>query len=105
MDHYNMLVVKRDGRTENVSFDKIFKRIEDLAKVPGFELSSNLNIHTVCKKTIELMTESIATETLDKLSANICGDLITTNYDYNRLGARILISNLLKNLKIFFKIK
>ena len=35
----------------------------------------------------------------DKLSANICGDLITTNYDYNRLGARILISNLLKNLK------
>jgi ribonucleoside-diphosphate reductase alpha chain len=99
MDILTMLVVKRDGRTENVSLDKIFKRIEDLVKIPGYELSSDLSVFTVCKKTIDLMTDQISTETLDKLSGGICGDLITTNYDYSKLGARILISNLIKNLK------
>lgn len=100
-----MLVIKRNNECESVSFDKIFNRIDYLKNVENYELSNNLNIHIICKKTIELMVDKIETTTLDKLSADICASMITHHSDYSYLGARILISNLYKNLEIKYNIK
>ena len=100
-----MLVIKRNNECETVSFDKIFNRIDYLKNVENYELSNNLNIHIICKKTIELMVDKIETTTLDKLSADICASMITHHSDYSYLGARILISNLYKNLEIKYNIK
>jgi ribonucleoside-diphosphate reductase alpha chain len=100
-----MLVIKRNNECESVSFDKIFNRINYLKNVENYELSNNLNIHIICKKTIELMVDKIETTTLDKLSADICASMITHHSDYSYLGARILISNLYKNLGIKYNIK
>lgn len=93
-----MQVIKRNNVAENVSFDKIFNRINQLANVPGYELSKNISTHIVCIKTIELMKNNIKTTELDILSADICANLITHHIDYGYLGARLLISNLKKNL-------
>ena len=93
-----MQVIKRNNINESVSFDKIYNRLVGLSNITGFELSNNINVHMVCKKTIELMTNKIETTTLDKLSADVCANLITSHTDYSFLGSRILISNLNKNL-------
>ena len=95
-----MQVIKRDGMRENVSFDKIFSRINSLVDIKDNQLSSKINSYLVCRKTIELMTDEIRTADLDRLSADICANLITTHSDYGYLGARILISNLKKNLQV-----
>jgi ribonucleoside-diphosphate reductase alpha chain len=93
-----MFVIKRNNQPEKVSFDKIFSRIQLLAVIPSFELSNKINPYLVCQKTIEGMTNNIETTKLDKLSADICANLITSHSDYTFLGSRILISNLKKNL-------
>jgi ribonucleoside-diphosphate reductase alpha subunit len=100
-----MLVIKRNNQAETVSFDKIFNRINHLKNIDSYKLSKDLNIHLICKKTIELMVDKIETSTLDKLSADICASMITNNSDYSYLGARILISNLYKNLEIKYDVK
>ena len=64
-----MNVIKRNGSYESVNFDKIYNRIFNLVKIK--ELSDKLNIHKICKKTIELMTDNIETTKLDLLSTNI----------------------------------
>lgn len=94
-----MSVIKRNGCIEQVCFDKIFNRLNSLCMndTPN-ALSKSVNVFTVCKKTIEMMTDNMKTELLDKFSATICADLITSHSDYSYLGARILISNIKKNL-------
>jgi ribonucleoside-diphosphate reductase alpha chain len=93
---------KRNGSIESVNFEKIHNRIDCLLKEN--ELSSQINTHLICKKTIELMTDNIPTSKLDLLSADICANMITLHSDYSLLGARILISNLIKNLKAKYNI-
>jgi len=100
-----MFVIKRNNQTEKVSFDKIFNRIQLLASVPGFELSNKVNGYLVCQKTIEGMTNNIKTTQLDKLSADICANLMTSHSEYSYLGSRILISNLKKNLDAKHSVK
>jgi len=100
-----MFVIKRDNKTEKVSFDKIFNRIQYLSSIPKFELSNKVNTYLVCQKTIEGMTNNIETTKLDKLSADICANLITSHSDYTYLGSRILISNLKKNLDAKYSVK
>jgi hypothetical protein len=100
-----MFVIKRNNHSEKVSFDKIFNRIQLLTVIPSFELSNKVNPYLVCQKTIEGMTNNIETTKLDKLSADICANLITSHSDYTFLGSRILISNLKKNLFVKHKVQ
>jgi ribonucleoside-diphosphate reductase alpha subunit len=100
----SMQVIKRNNIKENVSFDKIFNRINSLVNINDHQLSNKINSYLVCRKTIELMTDEIKTTDLDILSADICANLITTHSDYGYLGARILISNLKKNLEVKYKV-
>jgi ribonucleoside-diphosphate reductase alpha chain len=91
----NMQVVKRDGTSEEVSFDKITSRIKALCN--GLD---RVKVHTISLKTINNIYEGISTSELDTISANICATLAATDYQYNQLGGRILVSSAEKNIRV-----
>ena len=102
-----LYVIKRDGRKQNVHFDKITERINRLispSDLQGLDIP-NLNISKevdyldpvlVAQKVVASLYPGITTEELDIESANICINLTTTHPSYSYLGGRILVSNLHK---------
>jgi ribonucleoside-diphosphate reductase alpha chain len=86
-----MKVITRSGKSENVSFDKITNRIQNLAI--GLN-EKYVDPVAVAQKTIEGMYDGISTQELDVLSAETCAYLSSTHPDFSTLGARILVSNL-----------
>jgi len=86
-----MLVTKRDGSTENVSFDKVLNRIGNLS----FEL--DVNYTEIAQKVCSRIYNGVKTSELDELSAQICGSLISEHPNYGVLAVRITISNHHKN--------
>jgi len=88
-----MFVVKRNGKRESVTFDKVTARIEKLS----YSLSPLVDIHEVAKKTIEGIYEGVLTTELDNLAAETAASLTTTHPDYATLASRIAVSNLHKN--------
>ena len=85
-------VTKRNGKTENISFDKILKRLKALGKG---EL--NVNYTGLVQKVIDRLYNKISTILIDELTAQQCASLATTHPDYGVLASRILISNHHKN--------
>ena len=88
---YGMQVTKRSGTKESVSFDKITKRISELC----FDLEY-VDPILVAKDTINSLFDGITTRELDILSADICATKSHHYPDYNKLGGRILSSNITK---------
>jgi ribonucleoside-diphosphate reductase alpha subunit len=86
-----MQVTKRTGVKESVSFDKITKRISDLCF--GLEYVDPI---IVAKDTINSLYDGITTRELDILSADICATKSHHFPNYNKLGGRILTSNITK---------
>jgi len=93
-----MQVVKRNGQRESVSFDKITKRISDLCY--GLE---HVDPILIAKDTINSLIDGIRTEDLDILSADICASKSHHYPDYNKLGGRILASNIAKNTSTIYR--
>ena len=93
MDNSEINVVKRDGTTEEVSFDKILKRIKKI----GTEKQLTINYVPLAIKVIEQMYNGISTSKLDELTADQCASMSTIHYDYSILASRLLISNLHQN--------
>jgi len=89
-----MEVIKRDGRREKVSFDKIIRRIESLSIKLNLKRIDPIEI---AKQTIQGICDGIKTEELDFLAAQKCADKIIDDPQYNKLAAGICISNLHKN--------
>ena len=88
-----MLVVKRDGRKEEVSFDKILTRIQDLAK--GLE---HVNPTLVAQKVCTQLQNEMKTSQLDEFAAETAASMSARNHpNYGTLAARIVISNHQKN--------
>jgi len=106
-------VIKRDGRKENIHFDKITERISklinpielqrlNLAHLEIEKETQYLNPIIVAQKVVASIYSGISTEELDIESAEICVNLSTTHPSYSYLGGRILVSNLhKKTLKNF----
>jgi len=88
-----MHVTKRNGKKENMLFDKILNRLKNLGK------PSNLNVNytNLVVKIIDRLYDNIKTTKIDELTAEQCASLTTTHYDYNILASRIIISNHQKN--------
>ena len=84
-------VIKRNGSTEKVYFDKINNRLE--------KLCSNLSINStrVTRNITQKMYNGILTRELDELGAQIAASLSTEHPDYGVLASRIIISNHHKN--------
>ncbi len=89
-----MFVIKRDGKTETVKFDKITARIEKLCYGLNPQLVDPVD---VAKKVIEGLYDGVTTSELDNLAAETAASLTTRHPDYALLASRIAVSNLHKN--------
>ena len=94
-----MQVVKRSGKREDVSFDKITARIKKLCY--GLD-SRHIEPIEIGKKVIQGLFDGVTTSQLDDLAAETAASLTTNHPDYAKLAARIAISNLHKNSKKSF---
>ncbi len=96
-----MQVIKRSGKREDVSFDKITARVK--------KLCYGLDAHYVepieiAKKVIQGLYDGVTTTELDNLAAETAATMATIHPDYAQLAARIAVSNLHKNTdKSFYK--
>jgi len=89
-----MKVLKRSGKLEDVSFDKITGRIKKLC----YELDPNfIDAIQISKKVIQGLYDGVKTTDLDNLAAETAASLSTKHPDFAQLAARIAISNLHKN--------
>jgi len=86
----SMKVIKRNGESEEVSFDKVLLRIKNL--------SEDLDVNTVkiAQKICSDIHNNIKTSQLDELAAQECASLLTEHPNYGKLAGRIIISNLHK---------
>ncbi|GFY47027.1 ribonucleoside-diphosphate reductase large subunit [Trichonephila inaurata madagascariensis] len=95
MPHFTepMYVIKRDGRRENVMFDKITSRIQKLCY--GLNMDY-IDPAAVTLKVINGIFKGVKTVELDNLAAETAATMTTKHPDYAILAARIAISNLHK---------
>ncbi len=93
-----MYVIKRDGRKEQVMFDKITARVRKLC----YGLNDLVDPLKVAMRVIEGLYDGVTTSELDNLAAEIAATMTTVHPDYARLAARISVSNLHKNTKKSF---
>jgi len=94
-----MVVVKRDGRKENIHLDKITSRIQKLCY--GLDLNY-IDPVTITLKVISGIYSGVTTIELDNLAAEIAATMTTMHPDHAILAARIVISNLHKETKKHF---
>ncbi|GBM71399.1 Ribonucleoside-diphosphate reductase large subunit [Araneus ventricosus] len=101
MPHHTepMYVIKRDGRRENVMFDKITSRIVKLCY--GLDMDY-IDPTAVTMKVINGIFRGVKTVELDNLAAETAATMTTKHPDYAILAARIAISNLHKETKKTF---
>jgi len=90
----SMNVVKRDGSKEEVSFEKVQKRITLCATEPD---ALEVNATLIAQRTLLRIRDGIKTSELDELAAQLSISLVTTHPDYGILASRIIISNHQKN--------
>ena len=91
----DMYVLKRNGDTEIVAFDKILARLKMLgaqAKITG------VNYTTLVIKIIDQLYDGIPTTKIDELTAQQCAMMAVQHPDYGTLGSYIIISNAHKNI-------
>ena len=88
-----MKVIKRDGRKEDVSFDKIIARIDGVCKMLNLQ---RVNAIEVAQETIPGLHDGITTADLDVYAANKCAERIIDDPEFNKLAAGISVSNLHK---------
>jgi ribonucleoside-diphosphate reductase alpha chain len=98
-DIRKMEVIKRDGRREPVSFDKVTSRITGVCKKLGLK---RINPVKVALDTLAGIYDGITTEDLDLFAANKCAEKIIEDTEYNTLAAGICISNIHKTTSANF---
>ena len=82
-------VIKRNGIKEEVSFDKVTRRLKKLCT----NLSNKINPILVAQKVGSQIYNNVTTVELDELAAQICISMSTQHVDYGVLASRIIISN------------
>ncbi|RCI00191.1 Ribonucleoside-diphosphate reductase large subunit [Rhizopus azygosporus] len=88
-----MFVIKRNGRKENVMFDKITSRISKLC----YGLNEDFVVPAkIAQKVVSGVYQGITTVELDNLTAETAAYMTTNHPDFAILAARIAISNLQK---------
>ena len=93
-----MRVTKRNGKLQDIAFDKILTRIKKL----GQEANVQINYSSLAMKVIDQLYDKIETGKIDELAAEQCASLSTQHLDYGVLASRIVISNHQKNTEPLF---
>ena len=94
----DMFVIKRDGKKEEVSFDKILVRVKKV----GAESNVKIKYSPLVMKIIDQLYDGIQTTQIDELTAEQCASQCTVHPDYGKLAGRIIVSNNHKNTKSSF---
>ena len=92
----SMQVIKRDGRLEDVSFDKVLERINRASE------GLSVNPTAIAQKVLAQIYNGVKTTELDELTSQLSTGLSTVHPDYGTLAARISISNHQKNTEASF---
>jgi len=92
-----MQVMKRDGRKEDVAFEKVQERIAKAAA------GLHVNVAKVAQGVLTRIVDGITTTELDNITANLAYSWSTTHPDYAALAAQIAISNHQKNTPATFQ--
>jgi ribonucleotide reductase alpha subunit len=87
----NMQVVKRDGRREDVAFEKVQERITKSS------VGLAVNPTKVAQGVLTRLVDGITTTELDTMTAHLAYSWSTLHPDYGELAARIAISSHQKN--------
>ena len=88
-----MRVTKRNGKLQEIAFDKILERVRKL----GQEAKVQINYSALTMKVIDQLYDKIETTKIDELAGEQCASLSTQHPDYGTLASRIVISNHQKN--------
>ena len=94
-----MHVIKRNGKSEKVKFDKVALRLEKLSY--GLD-TKYVDVMDVAKKTLSGIYDGVHTTELDNLAAEISASMSTKHPDYSILASRIAVSNIHKNVEKSF---
>jgi len=87
-----MRVTKRNGKFEDVSFDKVLRRIKLLSK----DLEK-VDPSIVAQKVCSRIYDKVTTSELDELASRICTVMSTDTPEYSILASKLIISNNHKN--------
>lgn len=90
-DTLDMTVVKRDGTSEPVQFDKVLERIRKAAE------GLSVNYTRLTQLVLAEIHDGIHTTELDELAARLAISYMTTHPDWGTLASRIIISNCQKS--------
>lgn len=93
-----MYVIKRDGRKEEIMFDKITARVRKLC----YGLNELVDPLKVAMRVIDGLYDGVTTSELDNLASEVAATMTTAHPDYAKLAARISVSNLHKSTKKTF---
>ena len=93
-----MRVVKRNGKLEDLLFDKILNRIRKLGQEAGIQI----NYQSLVMKVIDQLYDQISTTKIDELLGQQCAVMSTNHPDYATLAGRIVVSNHQKNTNSVF---
>jgi len=94
-DEKQMMVTKRNGNLEEVSFDKILTRVKKLCM--NIEPKISIQYAQLVIKVIDQLYDNITTAAIDELLAQQCASQCTKQLNYGILASRIVISNHHKN--------
>ena len=89
----DMYVLKRNGSTEPVKFDKILNRVKMICQTHQLKINSA----ALVMKVIDQLYDKISSTKIDELTAEQCASLSSTHVDYNVLAGHIIGSNHQKN--------
>lgn len=90
----NMNVIKRDGKVEEMKFDKILNRIKNIGQTCNIK---DLNYTILAIKVIDQLHDNITTKQIDEFLAEQCETMATKHLDYLKLANRTIISSHQKN--------
>jgi ribonucleotide reductase alpha subunit len=85
-----MRVLKRSGKYEDLSFDKVTRRIKTLCT--GLQVSPE----KITQKTMSQIIDGISTIQIDEISADVAANMSTEHPDYELCATRIYVSNMHK---------
>lgn len=94
-----MRVVNRKGEYETMDFNAISERIGQAKETSGCK---HVDHALVTQKVIQQMRDEMTTRDLDRLCADVCVQLATTDPAYGTLAARIDISSLHRDVRHSF---
>ena len=90
-----MKVLKRTNTLEDISFDKVLRRLRKLCD-EGVQLPT-ISPDEIAQRVCARIYDGVKTSELDELAAQMCASLVTVHPDYGVLASRIVISNHHKN--------